>query len=240
MAYVVQEARQQLRGEWSEWSAPVWRRPSHGPGSRSQSADPPLSALSAVPLHLPSVSRGASRAGSEGHPPKPEPEHRENTERAEPAEPAEPAGRLSKCSGRLLKPRSCSVSSERSWGSELEVKREDGWGSSSDEVDDELQRIEQELQDKQRELEKVRGDGSALEERLEMSERNARHFGEFAALLEAGLQDADREEGAPHRELRPPPRPAAAAAAAADPGRTQAIDELVDEWSRARAALGLV
>ena len=222
MANVVQEARQQLRGEWPEWSAPVWRRPSHGPGSRSQSADPPLSSV-----HLPSqalpVARSASRAGSEC------------LERHDPQQ-----TELAKHTGRLLKPRSCSVSSERSSTShggspdlELNAAEDATSGSSSDELEDELVRLEQELQDKQRELDKVKADGHVLEERLEKTERNAQHFGETAALLEAGLQDASCEEGAPHRELRPAPR-------TVDPARTQAIDELVDEWSRARAALGLV
>ena len=97
-------------------------------------------------------------------------------------------------------------------------------------------RVEQELEDKQRQLDKVRADGSVLEERLEVTERNAKHFGEAVAILEAGLQDASKEEGAPHRELRQTRQ----ACGAADPAHVQAIDELVDEWSRARAAIGLV
>ena len=211
MARVVQEARQQLQGEWSEWSAPVWRRPSRGPGSRSQSADPALgpALLPVPPLPVP---RSAPRAGTE------------RLTEVEDLDPAKHPG-----PGRLLKPRSRSQSSEKSSASHAELAP----GHKADEVDDELASLERQLQDKQRQLDRVRADGSVLVERLEATERNAKHFGEAVAILEAGLQDATREEGAPHRELRQAP-------GASDPGRTQAIHDLVDEWSRARAALGLV
>ena len=177
-ASVVRAARQQVQGEWSEWS-PLWRRPSKGPGSRSQSAEPPLAPL--APLALAPLGSSDSR--------------RE----------------------RLLKHRSRSLSSES-----------DPNGPDADPADlDELVKVEQELEDKRRQLHEVRASGRALEEQLEARERDALHFSETVLALEAGLHDAAEEQGAPHRELR-----------RTSGMRTQPLGELVDEWTRVRAAIG--
>ena len=197
---VVEAARQQLRGEWSDW-APVWRRPSRGPGSRSQSADPPG--------HLaPLGDKGeASGTGSTSSGRRPERQ-----------------GRRAKG---LLKPRSQSSSCESlrsaEWhfGNELKVDWDDA----------ELQQLERELEDKQLKLTEVKANGRVLEERLEATERDARHFGETVMALEAGLHDATTEEHEPHRELRQ----TVEARKASQPS----LDNLVDEWARARAAIGL-
>ena len=197
-ASVVQAARQQLRGEWSEW-APVWRRPSRGPGSRSQSADPPALA---------------------------------------------PIGRDEKCESselwhqrRLLRQRSRSlseISSGRSSQGEQELPYAslpqcDNADCLVDPLDssDELHEVEQELEEKQHFLLEVKANGQALEEKLQETEKNARHFRETVLALEESLE-AQVQEGEPHLELR---------------STTQDIpchlENLVDEWARARAALGL-
>jgi len=97
--------------------------------------------------------------------------------------------------------------------------------------DAELQQLERELEDKQLKLTEVKANGRVLEERLEATERDARHFGETVMALEAGLHDATAEEHEPHRELRQ--------TVEARKTSQPSLDNLVDEWARARAAIGL-
>ena len=210
-ASVVSAARQQLRGEWSEW-APVWRRPSRGPGSRSQSADP-LGNL--APLG-----------------------EKEKDRSHEPRRKRRPEG-SSGSRQSLLKPRSQSSSSESLRSADWQFPEglegqegpvEGGWPDP--EMDAELLQLEQELEDKQLKLTEVKANGRALEERLEATERDARHFGETVMALEAGLQDATVEEHEPHRELRHTMREGKKSS-------EPSLDNLVDEWARARAAIGL-
>ena len=206
---VVEAARQQLRGEWSDW-APVWRRPSRGPGSRSQSADPPGHL---APLNDKGEPGGTGSTSSGRRPERP--------------------GRRAKG---LLKPRSQSSSCESLRSAEWhfgnveelkveKVEKVDCW------EDAELQQLERELEDKQLKLTEVKANGRVLEERLEATERDARHFGETVMALEAGLHDATAEEHEPHRELRQ--------TVEARKTSQPSLDNLVDEWARARAAIGL-
>lgn len=209
-ASVVEAARQQLRGnEWSAEWAPVWRRPSRGPGSRSQSADP---------LHHLTPLGDGRKDGSH--------------------EPYRRRARREKRSGQLLKPRS-----QRSQSSSSESLRSADWQfpqfpdediqlSADPEMDAELQQLERALEDRQLRLTEVKANGRALEERLEATERDARHFGETVMALEAGLHDAAVEEHEPHRELRHTTREER------KPSQPS-LDNLVDEWARARAAIGL-
>ena len=201
-ASVVSAARQQLRGEWAAEYGPVWRRPSKGPGSRSQSADA-LGNLAPI-------------------------EKEGNQEIQEPRRKRREGYGGASARGSLLKPRSQSSSSESLRSADWQFEH---W--QADPEDAELQELEKELEDKQLKLTEVKANGRALEERLEATERDARHFGETVMALEAGLQDASVEEHEPHRELRHTMKEGK------KPTEPGSLDTLVDEWARARAAIGL-
>ncbi|CAK9006116.1 unnamed protein product [Durusdinium trenchii] len=213
-ASVLQAARQEVQGDWSECAphcAPLWRRPSHGPGSRSQSADPPALA----PLER----KDEASHGSHGH----------------------GRGRGSRGRDRLLKPSSRSPSSEGSCDGRSEEVRFEQFDSSADGCDhvdplsSELHQVEQELEERQHYLLEVKANGRALEEKLEETEKHARHFQQAVLALEAGLREADAEESEPHRELRSTAR---GAEFTKEPAPSP-LDTLVGEWARARAAIGL-
>lgn len=122
----------------------------------------------------------------------------------------------------LLKPRSRSPSEGST----------DEWQFDSFEV--ELERLEQELQDKQLQLTQVKANGRDLEEKLEATQDRARHFSEAVLALEAGLSEAEVES-----EQRPAHREPRTARATSEFAASQpSLDNLVDEWARARAAIG--